>query len=96
MSVNDIKASIIILSHNYLKETTLPCLESIFLNSNSIDFEVIVIDNGSSDDTVNYLQNLKKQRDNLQCLYNKKNVGFAAGNNMGHSDRMKTGESSTT
>lgn len=77
------ETSIIIVSHNGLRETTAPCLESIFKYGAGCDFEVIVVDNKSSDDTPAYLNNMMKDEPRLKCIFNKSNRGFAGGNNDG-------------
>jgi GT2 family glycosyltransferase len=69
-----IKLSILILSYNtrdLLKQT----LASI---PNQPDWEIIVVDNASSDDSVKML---KARFPQARLILNKKNVGFAAGNN---------------
>lgn len=83
MKRNSNRTSIIILSHNHLHQTTQPCLESIFQHTGDADFEVIVVDNGSTDGTTDYLERMKNEHSNLRCLYNGYNAGFAAGNNIG-------------
>lgn len=81
--INNSKISVIILSYNSFHQTTGPCLESIFQNGGKADFEVIVVDNGSSDDTIAHLERIQNEHTNLRCFYNGHNAGFAAGNNMG-------------
>lgn len=77
------ETSIIIVSHNGLRQTTAPCLESIFTNSAGSDFEAIVVDNNSSDDTPAYLSDMMEHEPKLRCILNKSNRGFAGGNNDG-------------
>lgn len=76
------KASIIIISHNNLKETTEPCLQSIF-EKTSGSFEVICVDNASKDGTRDYLSALAKRNPGLRLIFNETNRGFAGGNNDG-------------
>ncbi|MEK7110083.1 MAG: glycosyltransferase family 2 protein, partial [Patescibacteria group bacterium] len=79
-----IPLSIIIVSFN-TKEITKKCLLS--LNKNFIkyplEYEIIVVDNNSSDGTVEFLLNLEKQSDNLHVFLSKTNLGFGRGNNLG-------------
>jgi len=82
--MNDL--SIIIPSYN-TKTITLNCLESIFrsLENSSLDFEVIVVDNASTDETIKEIKNLKLKIKNynskLKVIENETNVGFARANN---------------
>jgi len=80
---NQIRTSIIIVSHNGLRQNTAPCLESIFTNGAGGFFEVIVVDNNSSDETPAYLRAMMKREPRLRCIFNKSNRGFAGGNNDG-------------
>jgi len=69
-----------LLTHNakqYLKN----CLASVF-NQTYPNLEVLIIDNQSTDGTVNYLKELKR-RPSLRIIYNQDNLGFAAGHNQG-------------
>ncbi len=77
------QAAIIVLSYNSLEETTKPCLESIFAAQNSCDFEVLVVDNASTDNTREYLRELQARHVNLKLVFNTENKGFAGGNNVG-------------
>ncbi len=74
------KISILILTYNNLDYTRL-CLESIYKHTQYPNFEVIVVDNASQDDTPGYLLSFSRQRSNMQVVLNQENAGFAAGNN---------------
>ena len=69
-----------ILSFNRLNYTR-QCIESIHSTKGSYPFKITVIEQGSTDGSVEYLQDLKVNKliDNL-CL-NPKNVGVARGAN---------------
>jgi len=71
------KTSIVILTFNGL-ELNKKCIDSILENTEG-DFELIIVDNASSDGTVDYLGSLTDKRVNV--ILNKKNAGFAKGNN---------------
>lgn len=77
--------SIIIVNWN-VKNLLTKNLESIFSFTKNIDYEVIVVDNGSSDGSVEEL-NKKFSREiaagKLKILDTKKNNGFSRGNNIG-------------
>ena len=71
------KTSIVVLTYNQLSYTKL-CLESVRRYTN-VPYELIVVDNGSTDGTVEWL----KTRDDILLKLNDKNAGFAGGCNMG-------------
>ena len=73
------RISIIILNYDGLTDT-LHCLESL-KNAHYIDFEVIVLDNGSPENDVKILSEYKMK--NYRFINNKKNLGFAGGCNNG-------------
>ncbi|OAB35269.1 hypothetical protein PMSD_13130 [Paenibacillus macquariensis subsp. defensor] len=68
--------SIVILTHNQLP-LTYKCLQSI--REHTQDYELIVVDNGSTDGTVNYLH----MQHDVIVHENKENLGFAKGCNQG-------------
>ncbi|HLD58704.1 MAG TPA: glycosyltransferase family 2 protein [archaeon] len=74
--------SIIVLNWNG-KEFIRKCLESIKRFSPSKLFEVIVIDNGSKDGSVQMLQEMKKNGFLQKLILNPENLGFSKGNNQG-------------
>lgn len=76
------KASIVILTHNNL-EYTRQCLESIYAKTEYSEYEIVIVDNASDDGTHEYLEEIKSEKDNIQIIHNKQNVGFAKGNNQG-------------
>lgn len=76
------KVSLIVLTYNNLA-LTKECLESIELNTEYDNYEVIIVDNLSTDDTRNYLKKHYLGRINYTVIFNDENVGFAAGNNIG-------------
>ncbi|WP_430792512.1 glycosyltransferase [Bacillus subtilis] len=73
-----VKTSIIILTYNQLV-LTKQCLKSIWKHTNSDCIEIIVVDNGSSDGTCDYL----KQISSIKVIFNKTNKGFAKACNQG-------------
>src|SRR6266446_2683225 len=83
------KASIIVVTYNNLGLNRL-CLESIYARTEWPDFEVIVVDNNSTDGTPEYLKQAEKTLPNLRVILNKRNLGFAAANNIGL--RQATGD----
>ncbi|HQR32296.1 MAG TPA: glycosyltransferase [Blastocatellia bacterium] len=83
------RASIIIVTYNNLALSKL-CLESVLRNTEYPNFEVIVVDNDSKDDTPPYLQQLARLEPSVKVLLNKQNYGFAKANNQGI--ELATGE----
>ena len=77
------RTSIIVLCYNSLEETTRPCLESIVKNTPVGDYELIIIDNASSDGTPEYLQEFARLHTNIRIQLNDINKGYAGGNNDG-------------
>src|SRR3989344_9058371 len=71
--------SIIIVSYNtsdFLKE----CLESIKKNTERLNYEIIVVDNPSSDNSVKMI---KKEFPQVLLIESRKNLGFSKANNVG-------------
>lgn len=73
------KVSIITLTYNKLEEATKPFIDYLFSGGN--EFELIIVDNGSTDGTVEFLQKL--EGDNVKVIYNSENLGFSKGCNQG-------------
>lgn len=76
------KASIVIITYNNLAITQL-CLESILRNTAYPHYELVVVDNSSSDETQDYLHKMANSYGHVKVIYNSSNRGFAAGNNIG-------------
>jgi len=77
----DYSISVIIPVFNKI-QFTINCLESISkVYNRENNFEVIVVDNASSDGTKEYLQFAEIIYPNLRVISNTKNIGFAKANN---------------
>jgi GT2 family glycosyltransferase len=74
------RVSIIVLTYNNLNLNRL-CIESIFRNTAWPDFELIVVDNASTDGTPDYLRQVERTHTNVRLFLNDRNRGFAGGNN---------------
>ena len=72
-----LKLSVVIVSYN-VKYFTEQCLDSVLKASELVDTEVFVVDNSSSDDSLEYLRPLFPQ---VQFIANIDNVGFSCANN---------------
>lgn len=77
------KISIIILSYNDYSETTGKCLSSLSADPSFNSWEIIIVDNASDVQTRQSLQLAQKQYPHINFIYNERNLGFAAGNNIG-------------
>lgn len=76
------KVSIIIVTYNNLN-LTKKCVNSILERTAYPNYEIIIVDNASSDETSKYLKELEKKHSNIKIKLNKENFGFAGGNNQG-------------
>jgi GT2 family glycosyltransferase/glycosyltransferase involved in cell wall biosynthesis len=76
------QASIVIVTYNGLEVTRL-CLASVFDKTRYPSFDIVVVDNGSTDGTREYLTQLALDRAEVRVVFNERNVGFAAANNQG-------------
>lgn len=72
------KVSIIILNWNG-KNDTVECIDSL-KNVHYEKYDIIVVDNGSSDDSADFLE---KKYPSVKIIRNKENLGFTGGNNVG-------------
>ncbi len=76
--------SIIILNYK-TKDLTINCVKSIVeqykKELDNLEFEIIIVDNNSEDDSVKAFNNLKTK--NLKIIESKENLGFSKGCNLG-------------
>lgn len=70
--------SVIVVSFN-TRELTLACLESVFAETKATDFELIVVDNASSDGSA---EKIESRFPSVTLIASNVNVGFAAANNL--------------
>jgi len=78
--------SVILLNYNSSR-FTLDCVDSIIQQTQSADYEIVVVDNNSAPDDFSALQPLA-QRPRLTLVRSRLNLGFAGGNMLGvqHAD----------
>lgn len=74
--------SIIIVNWNGLVDLKA-CLASLKVIAYP-NYEIIIVDNGSTDGSQKYVRDQKTGIKNLTLIENKKNLGYAAGNNIGY------------
>lgn len=72
------KICIILVNYNGA-EDTIECIKSLQENEKKIDYEIVVVDNKSTDDSVQKLRNIK----DIKLIESDENLGFAKGNNLG-------------
>ncbi|SHH28014.1 glycosyltransferase [Clostridium grantii] len=72
------KTSIIILTYNKLGYTKL-CVESIRKYTEKDSYEIIIVDNNSTDGTIQWIE----EQNDIKAIYNKENKGFPRGCNQG-------------
>ena len=75
------RTSIVILTSNRL-DYTKKCIESIRMHTPE-PYEIIFVDNGSNDGTVEWLRNLVKETSGLKLIENEKDLGLSKGCNQG-------------
>lgn len=77
------KVSFVILHYMSYKDT-VECIESILNNIDYTNYNIIVIDNNSSNDSGNKLIEKYKYDKKIYIEINNENLGFAKGNNIGY------------
>ena len=80
MSDSAKKYSIIMVTYNAL-EHTVKCLQSLYKFTDASSFELIIVDNASTDGTKGYLKEFEKHHENCQFICNDLNQGFSKANN---------------
>jgi len=75
--VSDVKLSIIIVNWN-VKDLVEECIKSVYFQTKKVIFEIIVVDNNSTDGSIEMLE---KQFQQIHLIKNNENLGFARANN---------------
>jgi GT2 family glycosyltransferase/glycosyltransferase involved in cell wall biosynthesis len=83
------QVSIVMVTCNNFRFTRA-CYESILNYTRYPRYELIIVDNNSTDETVPYLQELSAKNPSLKLILNNNNAGFAKANNQGMA--IATGE----
>lgn len=73
------KVSVIIVTYNTCQMTS-ECVDSVFEKTQGVDFEVILVDNASKDESKDFFSNDSR----IKYVYSEKNLGFGGGNNLGY------------
>jgi len=74
-----ITLSIIVVSYE-TREMTLECLRSVFAETRETEFELLVVDNASSDGSADAIE--AEFGDRVRLIRSVENLGFAGGNNL--------------
>ncbi len=77
-----ILVSIIIITYNALEYTKL-CIDSINKYTTNIVYELIIVDNGSENETKLFLNSISNIFKNIHVIFNDTNKGFASAVNIG-------------
>ncbi len=72
--------TIVILNWNTCK-ITQKCILSIYKYLDKKNFRIVIVDNGSTDNSISVFNKLQKKYKNLYIVKNSSNLGFSAGNN---------------
>lgn len=78
----EVNVSVVIVNFN-TKDITLECIKSLLKHTANIGFEIITVDNGSTDGFVEAVKKLNSGKTVIRVIANKDNLGFAAANNQG-------------
>ena len=70
--------SVIIVTYN-TKQMTLECIQSIFQQTFGLEYELILVDNASTDGSRDFF----KRYENITYIYSEENIGFGRANNLG-------------
>jgi len=74
------RLTISVAVHNAL-EHTQKCIESLYIHTPKDMFQLIVVDNASSDGTPSYLKALMAEHGNVRVIRNDRNLGFSRPHN---------------
>lgn len=72
--------SIVIVNY-YSEKMIVDCVKSIYEKTFDLIYEIIVVDNGSTDDSINLLQNELGEK--IRLVTTEENLGFGKANNLG-------------
>ena len=73
--------SIIVISFK-TREVTVNCLNSVIKHTHGLDYEIIVVDNASQDDSLKHLRELARRHSQIKIIDAGANLGFGKANNL--------------
>ena len=71
--------SVIIVNYNTL-QMTQECIDSVFNKTKDVEYEVILVDNASTDGSKEHFE----KDDRIRYIYSNENLGFGRANNLGY------------
>ncbi|MDD6305424.1 MAG: glycosyltransferase family 2 protein [Clostridiales bacterium] len=74
--------SFVILNYNTYEEAIV-CAESILNTQTYPDIQIVIVDNGSKNDSTKRLEEYQEGKERVHLVVSKENLGFAKGNNLG-------------
>ena len=77
------KVAIITLAFNKLEEATKPYLKSLYQFTDTDMFDLILVNNGSTDETQKFIEDFASDKSNIIIIENSENLGYSKGNNIG-------------
>lgn len=77
--MSKVDLSIVIVTYN-VKDFLFNCIESIYSSKCDLNYEIIVVDNNSLDNSKEYIKSKFRE---VNYLYNDENLGFSKANNQG-------------
>jgi len=77
------QTSIVVLAYNGCDTLTRPCVESLLRNTTAGSYELVLVDNASTDMTPDYFRQLASMYPFVKICLNSENKGYAGGNNDG-------------
>ena len=85
-----IDIAFIILNYNSYTET-IKCVESIRERIDTKEYHIVIVDNGSTNNSVDKLKGLYVGNDDISIIALTDNIGFAKGNNVGIEQARRKG-----
>lgn len=70
--------SIYVLAYNNLEKYTKPCVESILKYTTDVDYELVLVDNGSSDGTYEYFKSVNYDKKKIIKINKNVGIGYQA------------------
>lgn len=77
------KKYVFLILHYYAIDETIKCVENIRKFVRNQDFEIVIVDNGSKNNTGLELEKKYKNEKDIHLILSSENLGFARGNNLG-------------